>query len=105
MSAKSYLFCSIEMLAAIALTTLILTGCNSVNPYFDPAKPHHTAQGFQNNYSAKVTKTLGDFARWQFERTRGGLPKPPQSLTATAAPDLAFIHANATAQGMRPAMT
>lgn len=45
------------MVAVMALGTLILTGCNSVSPYFDPAKPHHTAQGFQNNDSAKVTKT------------------------------------------------
>ena len=89
----------------MALGTLILTGCQSVNPYFDPAKTHHTAQGFQNNYNAKVTKTLGDFARWQFERTRDGLPKPPQTPTATTAPDLAFIQANAKPQGMQPAMT
>ena len=102
---SSYVFCSAKMLASIALGTLILTGCNSVNPYFNPAKPHHTAEGFQNNYNAKVTKTLDDFARWQFDRARDGLPKPPETLTATAAPDLAFIQANAKAQGMRPAMT
>jgi N-acyl-phosphatidylethanolamine-hydrolysing phospholipase D len=102
---SSYVFCSAKMLASIALGTLILTGCNSVNPYFNPAKPHHTAEGFQNNYNAKVTKTLDDFARWQFDRARDGLPKPPQTLTATAAPDLAFIQANAKAHGMRPSMT
>ena len=94
-----------KMIAAMALATLVLTGCNSMNPHFDPAKPHHTAQGFQNNHNAKVTRSLGDFARWQVERTRDGLPKPPQTPTATTAPDLAFIQANANAQGMRPAMT
>jgi N-acyl-phosphatidylethanolamine-hydrolysing phospholipase D len=103
--ASSYVFYSAKMLAEIVLGTLILTGCNSVNPYFDPAKTHHTAQGFQNNYNAKVTKTLGDFARWQFERTRDGLPKPPHTPTATTAPDLAFIQANAKAKVMQPAMT
>ncbi len=105
MCASRYIFSSSKIVVGMALATLILTGCNSVNLYFDPAKPHHTAQGFQNNYSAKVTKTLGDFARWQYERNRDGLPKPPQTLTATTAPDLAFIQANAKAEAMLPAIT
>jgi N-acyl-phosphatidylethanolamine-hydrolysing phospholipase D len=76
-----------------------------VSPYYDPTKPHHTPQGFQNNYKPTVTKTLGEFARWQYQRNRDGLPKAPQSPTAIAAPDLAFIHANAKAAAMQPAIT
>lgn len=34
-----------------ALSTLI-AGCTATNPYFDPLKPHHSPQGFINNYPA-----------------------------------------------------
>ncbi len=101
----SYLFRSALILAGGTAAALFLTGCNSVNPCYDPAKPHHTAQGFKNNYSAAVTKTLGDLARWQYERTRDGLPKPPQTPTATTSPEVAFIQANSTPSVMQPAMT
>jgi N-acyl-phosphatidylethanolamine-hydrolysing phospholipase D len=104
MCASSYLFNSAKVLVA-ATAVLISTGCNSVNPYYNPAKPHHTAQGFQNNYNAKVTKSTGELIRWQYERNRDGLPKPPQTPTATVPPDLAFIQANAKAPAMQPAIT
>ena len=106
--AISSCFNSVKILAAGALTLLTLGGCNSVNPYYTPAKPHHTPQGFQNNYSPKVTKTLGDFARWQYERNRDGLPKPAKTPTAVVAADVAFIQANAQAASsslMQPAIT
>lgn len=84
---------------------LLFSGCNSVNPYYDPAKPHHTAQGFRNNYGASVTKGTGEFLRWQYERTRDGLPKPPKTQTAIVPADVAFIQANAKPTAMQPAMT
>ena len=76
-----------------------------MNPYFDPARPHHTRSGFQNNYNAEVTKGADAFLRWQYERALGGLPKPPQTPTPTMAPDMGFIRANAKAPAMQPAMT
>ena len=31
-----------------------------------PAKAHHTPTGFKNNYANQVTKSFGDFMRWQW---------------------------------------
>jgi L-ascorbate metabolism protein UlaG (beta-lactamase superfamily) len=45
------------------------------NPYFDPAKPHHTREGFRNNYESGP---VGSFWKWQWERTRDGLPRKPE---------------------------
>jgi hypothetical protein len=40
----------------------------------DPKKPHHTAEGFRNNYP---TLPRGSFWKWQWERWRKGLPELP----------------------------
>jgi L-ascorbate metabolism protein UlaG (beta-lactamase superfamily) len=45
------------------------------NPYFDPAKPHHTPEGFRNTYESGAR---GSFWKWQWERARDGLPKKPE---------------------------
>ena len=76
-----------------------------MNPYYNSAKPHHTAQGFQNNYNTKVTRGTVDFLRWQYERNRDGLPKPPLAPTAVVPADLAFIQTNAKAFPMQSAIT
>jgi L-ascorbate metabolism protein UlaG (beta-lactamase superfamily) len=39
-----------------------------------PTKPHHTPEGFRNNYP---TPPRGSFWRWQQERWRNGLPRIP----------------------------
>jgi N-acyl-phosphatidylethanolamine-hydrolysing phospholipase D len=75
------------------MLVLSLGGCTAVNPYYDPAKPHHTPGGFKNNYPAEVNKGFGDLMRWQWERRRDGLPRPPEHPTAVQAPDLASIRA------------
>jgi N-acyl-phosphatidylethanolamine-hydrolysing phospholipase D len=89
----------------LVLLTLLLNACQSVNPYYDSQKPHHTVTGFKNNYSDAVVKTQGDFLRWQWERMRAGVPKPPQQATATVPADMAFISANAQPAAMQPAIT
>jgi N-acyl-phosphatidylethanolamine-hydrolysing phospholipase D len=89
---------------ALALLTTTL-GCATVNAQYNPAKPHHTPEGFKNNYLDSVAKSGRDFMRWQYERVQAGLPKPPQTPTPLVAPDLAFITANAQSSAMQPAIT
>ena len=108
---SSYKICSIKLCLLIALTQLASCATPD-NPYYNAAKPHHTAQGFKNNYSDAVTKGGAAFFKWQFERVRAGLPKPPETATPQVKADLAFIKANALANGqsgtpaaMQPAIT
>jgi N-acyl-phosphatidylethanolamine-hydrolysing phospholipase D len=77
-----------------------------MNPYYDPTKPHHRPDGFQNNHGEFTPKTLAEVLRWRFDATRHGLPKPPTSPIPQVAPDLAFLRANAQPQArMQPAVT
>ena len=78
-------------LSAAALCLLLATGCSSVNPYYDPARPHHTREGFKNNYVDAVNKGFGELMRWQWERRRDGLPKPPAHAVPVQTPDMAAI--------------
>lgn len=45
------------------------------NPYYDPAKPHHTPTGFRN--LTPTERHPGDFQRWNQERKAQGLPHAP----------------------------
>ena len=56
-----------------------------------PSKPHHTADGFQNNYIGTVNKSFIELLRWQIERRKQGLPKPPNAPVPVTSPDLAFV--------------
>ncbi len=58
-----------------AALALLLAGCTQINPYYDPAKPHHTPTGFRNNYLQG--EIGGSFLKWQWERRTQGLPPPP----------------------------
>ena len=105
MCAISYFFYS-KLFTVTAITSLLaLSGCASVNAQNNPARPHHTPDGFKNNYTGSVNKSPSDFFRWQYQRLLDGLPKAPQTPTPTLAPDLAFIQNNAKAPDMRPAIT
>ena len=73
---------------------LLLSGCANVNAQYNPARPHHTPEGFKNNYISSVTKSRGDFFRWQYQRLVDDLPKPAQMPTPTVPPDVAFIQRN-----------
>jgi N-acyl-phosphatidylethanolamine-hydrolysing phospholipase D len=76
------------------------------NRYYDPAKPHHRPDGFQNNHAEFQPKGLGEVLRWRWNASRQGLPAPPREPIARTAPDLGFIHANAKAgTGMEPSVT
>lgn len=63
------------------------------NPYFDPAKPHHTPLGFRNNRPTRPPSGE-DFARLQQEmREARQRPQPVVDLSPVE-PDLAFLQAN-----------
>jgi N-acyl-phosphatidylethanolamine-hydrolysing phospholipase D len=77
-----------------------------MNPYYDPTKPHHRPDGFQNNHAEFTPKSLAEVLRWRFDAARQGLPKPPTTPIPQVAPDLAFLRANALSpQGTQPAVT
>jgi N-acyl-phosphatidylethanolamine-hydrolysing phospholipase D len=78
----------------------------AVNPFYDPSKPHHTPEGFRNNYIDTVNKSPAELLRWRREAVKNGLPKPPLAPIPTATADLKFIHASATAgAAQQPSIT
>jgi N-acyl-phosphatidylethanolamine-hydrolysing phospholipase D len=93
---------AIKIIAIFALFTL--ASCATVNDDFNPAKKHHRQGGFQNNYTDATDKSRADLLRWQWERVRNGLPKPPEQLTPVVAPDLKFVSAN-NGKTQEPAIT
>lgn len=60
----------------------------------DSRKPHHTAEGFRNNYPGPARR--GSFWTWQWERWRKGLPKMPEGgfRFDVHKPDVAWLKAN-----------
>lgn len=76
------------------LFPLLVAGCSHVNPYYDPAKPHHTPSGFRNNSGIDEQKSLWEVAAWLLfgERPRapaGGwvIPTTRTDLARLRAPD------------------
>ncbi len=81
-----------------------LAACTTLNEDFNPAKKHHRPDGFQNNYTTATDKPQSDFFRWQWERARAGLPKPPEKRTPVVALDMKFVGANIDSN-QEPAIT
>jgi L-ascorbate metabolism protein UlaG (beta-lactamase superfamily) len=84
-----------QLLAVVALVLaaggVLVTGCTTVNPYYDPARAHHRPDGFQNvDPMARMPRPFGEFFRWQRERQTLQIPAPKLDLAAIA-PDLGFI--------------
>ena len=71
---------------------VLLAGCYS-NPYYNPAKPHHTAKGFRNNYPHEPPASVW---KWRWEQFWNGVPKDPEGgyQFELAKPDLSFLAAN-----------
>ena len=65
----------------------LLAACAVSFRYFDPVKPHRTAEGFRNNYPHAEK---GGFWRWKWQQWRAGLPRAPEGgyRFETARPDL-----------------
>lgn len=80
------------LLAGAAMAALAA----QANPYYDPARPHHTPQGFRNNYVPYVNRPFSDLVRWRWESTLAGLPLPAAQATPVALPQLARLRANGT---------
>ena len=77
-----------------------------MNPYYDPAKPHHRPDGFQNNHNEFTPKSLAEVLRWRWDASRQSLPKPPQTPIPQVAADLPFLRSNAEAgANMQAALT
>lgn len=84
-----------RLLSGVALALLLASCAGGSNPYYDPQKPHHTAEGFQN-LDPDVRPGRG-FWRWQRHRKTRGLPKPPAASHRDwrVAPDLALVRSPA----------
>jgi len=77
-----------------------------MNPYFDPAKPHHRPDGFQNSHTDFAPKSLAEVLRWKWNAKRDGLPPAPRTPIPKVVPDIDFLKRNAAAgEQMQPTVT
>jgi len=74
------------------LLGLALQACQG-SPYDDPAKAHHTPEGFRNIYPHPPR---GSFFAWRWQRWRDGLPARPKEgyRFEVMTPDAAWLRAN-----------
>jgi N-acyl-phosphatidylethanolamine-hydrolysing phospholipase D len=86
MRGKFLIFLGVSLMGAVAYAT---------NAYFDATKPHHTPDGFRNNYPEPPRAS---FWKWQWERWQNGLPKTPEGgwHFPVDVPEVAFLNANRT---------
>jgi N-acyl-phosphatidylethanolamine-hydrolysing phospholipase D len=79
---------------------LFTAGCAHVNPYYDPARPHHTRNGFVNNYPpnpAFARPETGVVESWVSRIRNWTTPAPSREPLQPLQPvnaDLGFIHSN-----------
>ena len=81
-------------LALLLVTVSTPAAAAGANPYYDPAKPHHTPDGFRNNHGGQVNKPLSDLLRWRWQAFRDDLPPPPAQPVQSVLPELARLQAN-----------
>jgi hypothetical protein len=71
---------------------LLLAACQG-KPHYSPTKPHHTPDGFRNNYPHAGKQS---FWKWQWQRWTGNVPKDPEGgyHFPLLRPDTAFLAQN-----------
>ena len=79
----------------LLLILAVAGGALAMNAYFDATKPHHTPEGFRNNYPHPARAS---FWAWQWERWQNGLPKIPEGgwHFPLDQPDVEFLRSNRT---------
>ena len=78
----------------ITLFILIqLTSC-SVNPYYDPTKPHHTEHGFKNIYHDDSSSGFWEYWQWRWQRLFKHIPDKDDYDFELAINDPAMLQAN-----------
>jgi N-acyl-phosphatidylethanolamine-hydrolysing phospholipase D len=87
---------ALKPLCGLAAGWLLAASGTQANPYYDPAKPHHTPEGFRNNYVESVAKPFSALLRWKMDQARDHLPPPPRETIPVVAPELARLKANST---------
>lgn len=75
-----------------AFVTLSVAGCETINPYFDKSKPHHTPTGFSNHYG--VNPNGEGFWKWQRARLSDGLVPQDPSLVPRVDVKLDYLNQN-----------
>jgi beta-lactamase family protein len=73
----------------------MLPGPKPHNPYFDPAKHHHTPVGFRNNHP-RAPPTQEELARLHRDLEAKAPASAPRVDLSPVAPDLALLQANRT---------
>jgi N-acyl-phosphatidylethanolamine-hydrolysing phospholipase D len=95
---------ALKPLCGLAAGWLLAASGVQGNPYYDPAKPHHTPEGFRNNYVGAVAKPFSDLVRWKIDQLREHLPRPPREATPTVTADTARLSGN-SGPAAKPSVT
>ncbi len=80
-------------LRMLALTAT-LAGCATVNPYHDPARPHHRPDGFNNLHVDNHRADAPSFWRWQWERLFGERAADELHRVRSVPLDAPLLHGN-----------
>jgi N-acyl-phosphatidylethanolamine-hydrolysing phospholipase D len=90
----------VKVLGIAGACVVLASGCSTLNPYFDSSKPHHTANGFKNNYGKAGGKPLSELIGWKYEAYKKGDPKAPSQFIkgydgfTVLKPDVAALNDN-----------
>jgi N-acyl-phosphatidylethanolamine-hydrolysing phospholipase D len=81
---------------AFVAAALAVSSCASKNPYYSAQRPHHTLEGFRNNYAQRPG---GSFWKWKLEQWHDTRPKRPPGgyHFPLHKPDVEFLKGNRSA--------